>query len=144
VRGVPDHFLPTVKYLVEELGAQVDQRDSWGYTALHYAAVRGDNTLIEYLVARGADVAAVSRLGQSPADLARGGRAGFFSRTAYPQTVELLQRLGSPLLCLHTHFLDTGDFCPGAGVNDPWKDAPGRGDPIGFPTTTNASPGGER
>jgi hypothetical protein len=21
---------------------------------------------------------------------------------------------------LHTHFLDTGDFCEGASVNDPW------------------------
>jgi serine/threonine protein kinase len=28
-------------------------------------------------------------------------------------------RLGSTLECLHTHFLDTGDFCEGAGVNDP-------------------------
>ena len=27
---------------------------------------------------------------------------------------------GSTLECLHTHFLDTGDFCPLAGVDDPW------------------------
>ena len=49
-----------------------------------------------------------------------GGRGGFFKRVAFPETVELLTRLGSPLKCLHVHFLDTGDCWPGAGVNDPW------------------------
>ena len=48
--------------------------------------------------------------------MARGGRAGFFKRVAFPETVELLLELGASLECLHTHFLDTGDFCPGAGV----------------------------
>jgi len=120
VRNVPDQFLPTVKYLVEEQGADVNLSDSWGYRPLHYAASRGDNELIEYLVAKGADPTAITRLGQSTADMARGGRSGFFTRVAYPETVSLLTRLGSTLECLHTHFLDTGDFCKGAGVNDPW------------------------
>jgi ankyrin repeat protein len=120
VRNVPDQFLPAVKYLVEEQGADVNLADSWGYRPLHYAASRGDNELIEYLVSKGADVKAITRLGQSTADMARGGRAGFFTRVAYPETVDLLTGLGSTLECLHTHFLDTGDFCKGAGVNDPW------------------------
>jgi len=120
VRNVPDQFLPAVKYLVEELGADVNLADSWGYRPLHYAASRGDNELIRYLVSKGADVRALTRLGQSTADMARGGRAGFFTRVAYPETVALLTSLGSTLECLHTHFLDTGDFCKGAGVNDPW------------------------
>ncbi len=120
VRNQPDQFIPAVKYLVEELGADVNQRDSWLYTPMHYAASRGDNELIEYLVSLGGDVTAITRLGQSTADMARGGRAGFFTRVPYPETVELLQSLGSTLECLHTHFLDTGDFCPGAGVDDPW------------------------
>ena len=123
VRNRPNQFIPAVKYLIEELGADVNQRDSWLYTPLHYAASRGDNDLIEYLVSRGADVNAITRLGQSTADMARGGRAGFFTRVPYPETVELLTRLGSTLECLHTHFLDTGDFCPGAGVDDPWAPA---------------------
>ena len=120
VRNRPDQFLPAVKYLVEEHGADVNLTDSWGYRLLHYAASRGDNELIEYLVSQGADVTTLTRLGQSTADMARGGRAGFFTRVPYPETVELLTSLGSTLECLNTHFLDTGDFCDGAGVDDVW------------------------
>ena len=116
VRSVPDQFMSVLKYLIDEHGADVDLRDSWGYTPLHYAAARGDDEMIRYLVAQGADVGVITRLGQSTADMARGGRAGFFTRVEYPETVALLQSLGSTLECLHTHFLDTGDFCPGAGV----------------------------
>ncbi len=121
VRNAPNQFLAAVRYLVEEHGADVNTRDSWMYTPLHYAASRGDNEMIGYLVEQGADVRALTRLGQSTADMARGGRGGFFTRVAYPETVELLQSLGSTLECLHTHFLDTGDVCEGAGVNDPWR-----------------------
>ena len=90
---MPNSFLAAVKFLVEEQGADVNVRDAWGYTPLHYAAVHGDNDLIEYLVSKGADVTVASRLGQSPVDLARGGQGGFFLRTPYPKTVELLQKL---------------------------------------------------
>ena len=114
--SVPNNFVNAVKYLVEEHGVDVDLPDAWGYTSLHYASVRGGNDLIEYLVSKGADVRAISRLGQSVVDMARGGRAGYFSRTPYPETVELLLELGSEFRCLHTHFRGTGDFCPGAGV----------------------------
>ena len=123
VRNRPDQFIPAVKYLIEELGADVDHRDSWLYTPMHYAASRGDNELIEYLVSQGGDVTAITRLGQSTADMARGGRAGFFTRVPFPETVDLLTRLGATLECLHTHFLDTGDSCPGAGIDDPWAPA---------------------
>ncbi len=120
VRNRPNQFLPAVKYLVEEHGADVNLSDSWAYRPLHYAASRGDNEMIEYLVSQGADVTTLTRLGQSTADMARGGRAGFFTRVPYPETVELLTGLGSTLECLNTHFLDTGDVCEGAGVNDVW------------------------
>ncbi len=116
MNSVPNNFLNAVKYLVEEHGADVNLPDGWGYTPLHYAAVRGGNDVIEYLVSKDANVKALSRLGQSTADMARGGRAGYFSRPAYPTTVELLQSLGSTLECLNTHFRGTGDFCPGVGV----------------------------
>ena len=121
IRNVPNSFIPAVKYLIEEHGVDVNTLDSWGYTPMHYAASRGDNELIQYLVSRGGDVSVITRLGQSTADMARGGRSGFFTRVGYPETVELLRSLGSTLECLHTHFLDTGDSCPLAGVGDPWK-----------------------
>ena len=116
INNVPNNFLNAVQYLVEEHGADVNLPDGWGYTPLHYSSVRGGNDLIEYLVSKGADVTALSRLGQSTADLARGGRAGYFSRPPYPETVELLQSLGAELKCLNSHFRGTGDWCPGAGV----------------------------
>ena len=90
VRSVPDNFLNAVKYLVDEHGADVNLADSWLYRPIHYAAARGDNELIMYLVEQGADVTAITRLGQSTADMARGGRSGFFVRVAYPETEELL------------------------------------------------------
>ena len=114
--NVPNNFLNAVRYLVEEQGADVNLPDAWGYTPLHYASVRGGNDVIEYVVSQGADVRAISRLGQSTADMARGGRAGYFSRAAYPKTVELLRGLGSPLRCMDTMFRGTGDYCAGVGV----------------------------
>ncbi len=143
VRSVPDNFLNAVKYLVDEHGADVNLADSWLYRPIHYAAARGDNELIMYLVEQGADVTAITRLGQSAADMARGGRSGFFVRVAYPETEELLVSLGSSRECEHTHFLDTGDFCEGLGVFDPWKEK-------GIPQTTETvvppppPPGGNR
>lgn len=91
-KHAPNGWLPSVKYLIEELGVPVDQRDFNGYTALHHAASRGDNALILYLVDQGADVKVLSRAGQTTADMANGP----VSRVSpYPETVELLVGLGA-------------------------------------------------
>ena len=116
VNSVPNNFTNAVRYLVEELGADVNLPDSWGYTPLHYASVRGGNDLIEYLVSKGADVKAVSRLGQAVVDMSRGGNGGYFERPEYPETTELLRRVGSEFKCVNTHFRGTGDYCPGSGA----------------------------
>ena len=71
-RHAPDSWLVTAKYLVEEMGADVNGRDSDGFGALHYAAARGDNELIEYLVGKGADPLIVARSGQTTVDMANG------------------------------------------------------------------------
>jgi hypothetical protein len=91
-RHVPGGWLPAVKYLVEELGADVNARDLNGYTPLHHAAARGDNELILYLVSKGADVTVVSRKGQTTADMANGPVQRI---SPFPETVALLEKLGS-------------------------------------------------
>ena len=90
-RHAPDAWLDTVRYLVE-LGADVNQRDHNGYNAIHHAAARGDDELILYLVEKGGDVTAVSRRGQTTADMANGPVQRV---SPIPRTVALLERLGS-------------------------------------------------
>jgi ankyrin repeat protein len=91
-RHAPDGWMPAMKYLVEELGADVNQRDNNGYTPLHHAAARGDNEMILYLVSKGADVKAVSRRGQTTVDMANGPVQRL---RPFPETIALLERLGA-------------------------------------------------
>ena len=88
----PGGWMPAVKYLIEELKADVNAKDHEGNTALHNAAARGDIEMILYLVSKGADVKAVNREGQTTADMANGP----VQRTQpYPEAVELLVKLGA-------------------------------------------------
>src|SRR6478735_3829265 len=91
-RHAPDAWLSVMKYLVEELHADVNMRDNDGYTPLHHAAARGDNEMIMYLVSKGADVKAVARSGQTTADMANGPVQRL---SAIPETIALLMKLGS-------------------------------------------------
>ena len=91
-RFAPTGMLAAVKYLVEELHADVNARDADGNTALHNAASRGDNEMIEYLVSKGADVKAVNRTGQTTADMANGPVQRI---QPFPETIKLLEGLGA-------------------------------------------------
>ena len=91
-RHVPDAWIPAVRYLVEELGADIDARDQDGYSPMHHAAARGDNELILYLVEQGADVTLVSRRGQTTVDMANGPVQRI---QPFPETVALLEGLGA-------------------------------------------------
>lgn len=71
-RHAPDSWVTAAKYLVEVTGADVNARDHDGFSALHFAAARGDNELINYLVSKGADPTFVARTGQTTIDLANG------------------------------------------------------------------------
>jgi len=89
---VPGNWLAAVRFLVEECDADVNKRDANGYTALHHAASRGDNDVIEYLVSNGADVMVVSRKGETTADMANGP----IQRVSpFPDTIALLVSLGA-------------------------------------------------
>ena len=91
-RYVPNGWLPAVKFLVEEMGADVNARDANGYTALHHAASRGDAEMVVYLVEHGADVTVVSRKGETVADMANGPQQRV---RPFPEVVALLEQLGS-------------------------------------------------
>jgi uncharacterized protein len=91
-RYAPTGMLAAVKYLVEELGADVNAADHDGNTALHHAAARGDNEMILYLVSKGANVKAVDREGRTTVDMANGPVQRI---QPFPETIALLEKLGA-------------------------------------------------
>jgi ankyrin repeat protein len=91
-RYAPTGFLPAIKYLVEELHADVNAIDHEGNTALHCAASRGDTEGILYLVSKGADVTKVNREGKTTADMANGPVQRV---QPFPETLAVLEKLGA-------------------------------------------------
>jgi ankyrin repeat protein len=88
----PTGMLAAVRYLVEELGADVNAVDHDGNSIVHNAASRGDTEMVRYLVAKGADVKKINRAGQTTIDVANGP----VQRTQpYPETIALLASLGA-------------------------------------------------
>ena len=91
-RHVPDGWMAAAKYFLEDLKVDVNQRDADGFTALHHAAARGDNTMIKYLVSRDANVMVVNRAGQTTVDMANSPE----QRTQpFPETIKLLEGMGA-------------------------------------------------
>jgi ankyrin repeat protein len=88
----PAGFLPAMKFLIEVAGADPNDLDHDGNTALHHAAARGDNEAILYLVSKGADVTRVNREGHTVADMANGPVQRV---QPFPETLALLEKLGS-------------------------------------------------
>jgi ankyrin repeat protein len=88
----PSGMMAAVKYLVEEIGADVNAEDYDGNTALHQAAARGDVEMILYLVSKGADPARLNREGQSTADMANGPVQRI---EPFPEARDLLIKLGA-------------------------------------------------
>jgi uncharacterized protein len=90
-RFAPGGMLAAVKYLVEELHADVNARDHDGNSAIHNAAARGDNEMILYLVAHGADPKFVNREGKTTVDMANGPVQRI---SPFPDTIKLLEGMG--------------------------------------------------
>jgi ankyrin repeat protein len=68
-------------------GAQVDARDHYGATALHYAAAGGHLAVMRVLLERGADIDAPGRFGRAPLHAA----------LPHPEAVRLLLDSGAQL-----------------------------------------------
>jgi hypothetical protein len=75
-------------------GAEIDAVNEADFTALHGAAFRGLNEVIELLVKRGANIDARDYRGRTPYRLAEGSKQSFQFQ-AYPQTAEFIKGLGA-------------------------------------------------
>jgi uncharacterized protein len=82
-----------VKALVEA-GADINAVNEADFTALHGAAFRGLDEVVEYLVAHGANINAREYKGRTPYRLAQGSKQSFQFQ-AYPETAELIKKLGA-------------------------------------------------
>ena len=71
LKGEEDEVLEAVRICVEQ-GGDVNAANYRGMTALHGAAFRGINSVVDYLVAQGADLDARTVLGWSPLAVAEG------------------------------------------------------------------------
>ena len=82
-----------VKVLVEA-GADINSVNEADYTALHGAAMRGLNEVVQYLVEHGANIDARDFRGRTPFRIAEGAKQSFQFQ-AFPETAELLKKLGA-------------------------------------------------
>jgi uncharacterized protein len=93
-RASEEQVLDAVKLLVEEVGADVNAVDDVGETAMHAAAYRGANSVVQYLYDKGAKLDVVALDGRTPLIIADGVEYGN-SFAAQPQTAALLRKLGA-------------------------------------------------
>jgi ankyrin repeat protein len=82
-----------VKILVEA-GAEVNATNEAQFTAVHGAAFRGLNEVIEYLVQKGANINAQDFLGRTAFRMAEGAKQSFQFQE-WPQTAEFIKTLGA-------------------------------------------------
>lgn len=81
--------------LAVQLGIDVNGADKDGQTALHTAASRGENKLIEFLVANGADLEAKNKVGQTPLSIAEDPKNVNYAAHDLKSTAKLLRTLGA-------------------------------------------------
>ena len=93
-RASESQVLEAVKLMVDELGADVNAISDLGETAMHAAAYRGANSVVQYLFDKGAKLDVVALDGRTPLIVADGVEYGN-SFAAQPQTAALLRKLGA-------------------------------------------------
>lgn len=94
-RATEAQVLDVVKFLVEEEHADVNAANDVGETAMHAAAYRGANSVVQYLYDKGAKLDVVAKDGRTPLIIAEGVEYGD-SFAEQPQTAALLRKLGAP------------------------------------------------
>jgi ankyrin repeat protein len=93
-RASERQVLEAVTLLVEEQGADVNAISDLGETAMHAAAYRGANSVVQYLFDKGAKLDVVAIDGRTPLIVADGVEYGN-SFAAQPHTAALLRKLGA-------------------------------------------------
>jgi uncharacterized protein len=93
-RASEEQVLAAVKLLVEEVGADVNAVNDVGETAMHAAAYRGANSVVQYLYDKGAKLDVAAKDGRTPLIIADGVEYGN-SFAAQPHTAALLRKLGA-------------------------------------------------
>ena len=77
-----------------DAGADVHARNEADFTALHGAALRGLNEVVQTLVDHGADIDARDFRGRTPYRLAQGSKQAFYFQE-FPDTADFLEDLGA-------------------------------------------------
>ena len=88
----PAALLDAVRLCVE-LGLDVNQKNSMGLQAIHGAANRGSDDIIEFLAAQGAELQTPDNEGRTPLDWAQGVFLATVAPVPKPESIALLQRL---------------------------------------------------
>jgi len=127
-----DQTLEVVKLLLS-LGSEVNAANDHGITALHGAAYKGANKVVQFLVDHGADLAAkdkgedfgfgVSSVHMTPLNWAEGVPIGMSSAIFHNDTVALMTRLmqerGIPVVSNTFHGNKGENYQFGGGATDP-------------------------
>lgn len=90
----PEALLEAVKMCLA-LGNDVNAANSMGLTAIHGAANRGSNDIIEFLAANGARLDVADNVGRTPMTWAEGVFLATHPPVRKPETIALLERLGA-------------------------------------------------
>jgi ankyrin repeat protein len=93
-RGTRSTSAEAAVTMLVEAGAEVNAVNEAKFTALHGAAFRGLNEVIQYLVDHGANINAQDFKGRTPYRLTQGAQQ-MFRIQGWPETAEFLKKLGA-------------------------------------------------
>jgi len=92
-RGSESEALEALKVALAQ-GLDINQANSKGETALHGAALRGADTIVQFLVEHGAQLDAKTKQGFTPLDVAMGKNSFAALPVPHDSTVALIRKLG--------------------------------------------------